>query len=105
MEKRRITITNNKGEPTLYASLTEEADLYLTFEVFGRNDGFDVESIYTIPKSEFPRIRSEFNVPPDLEILDSIQLISNNGDGLKFEQAVDKKVFEVDKFVWWSDND
>jgi hypothetical protein len=105
MDKRQITITGKHGKPILYASLNEDGSLNLNFEVFGRKNSFDVESIYTIQESEFSKLALHFKIPAELEILDALHFLSTNGQGEQLEQALSDKLFDVKTFVWWHDNE
>ena len=96
----QITIIGSDGEPILYAYLDGE-NLKFQFEYFARNGNEgDYEFIHTVAPGDFPSIATKFGLDPVVNILESIQKITDLGHGKALKKALTDKEIENELWVW-----
>jgi hypothetical protein len=106
MNRCEVTINGNDGSPILYCAINKDGNLETSFEYYGRSSGEpDLEVINTIWPTQYELIKSMFSIPFETEILDCMQIISQNRHGEDFKQAIREKVIKAEHFSWMSDND
>ena len=87
------------GKVIWYTVVTPEG---ITFEYEERlgPDGMNIETIYKIPKSEYPNIKKIFKIPFDIPMDLILKLIANEGLGNHFRDLVFDGTIKCERFIW-----
>ena len=99
----QISIIGDEGKPVLYASLTNEGNLFFEFELYARNENEgDYEFNHTVEPDEFLKIAARFGLNPNDPILRIVQQITDTGRGQELEEALTKQEIKNELWTWLS---
>ncbi len=101
---KEVAVKDINGNVILYCSIDDNGDLEAAFETYGEKENFDVEIITTVYKSEFSNIKTIYKINLDTEILDAIEKISDEGNGVDFRNKVRDQKWKCETFTWVSDS-
>lgn len=87
-----------------YQPVAEGMQFEIEFETPG-NDSGDVEVIFVVPLSEYPKIYSRYEIDTDLPIETAIALISDLGRGEEFHDDLLHYFERINQFSWVSFDD
>lgn len=88
------------GKVIWYASISAEGIMFEYEERIGGADGMNIETIYKIPKSEYPNIKKIFKIKYDLPMSLILKLIANEGLGNHFRELVLDGKIKSERFIW-----
>ena len=91
---------DKNGKVLWYTKVTPEGITFEYEERIGGRDGMNIETIYKIPKSEYPNIKKTFKIPIDIPMSLILKLIANEGLGNHFRELVLDGKIKSERFIW-----
>jgi hypothetical protein len=104
LEMTQNAIWDSEGH-VLYYWHDHNKGIHFQIEYYADPDGIiqnDTEVQFIMPTSEFAKVYEFFEIDPELDIHQALNVISASGRGEDFCSELEKRIEIVDRFVWVS---